>query len=136
PDWGARSQAYRDCIYQVYRDAGLPSDSVGSMQANLRYHIGNALRQMAPAEDLEALGMDPAGPQERAKRYRKKAKERPVQQRADRQARQASLLDMNDPMALVGLARTALQAARDLNPQGPEAEGLQLVLRELISEAF
>lgn len=72
PDWAGRSAQYRNAIYRVYREAGVPSDSHASIQGNMRYHVGNAVRTMAPREDLEALGLDPQGPRDRAGRYRAK----------------------------------------------------------------
>lgn len=58
PDWAGRSQDYRDVIYRVYKDAGIPSDSSSGSQANLRYHIGNAVWEQATAADRVALGLD------------------------------------------------------------------------------
>ena len=68
PDWAGRSQSYRDAIYQVYRDAKVPSDSAGGLQAKIRYHVGNVVREVAPPEDLLALGLKPKGPRGRADR--------------------------------------------------------------------
>jgi hypothetical protein len=66
PDWAGRSQSYRDAIGKVYQEAGVPEDSQANIQAALRYHIGNVLRDEAPPADLKALGLKAEGPRERA----------------------------------------------------------------------
>jgi hypothetical protein len=78
PDWAGKSEEYRQTIYRAYREAGVPSDSTGALQANLRYHVGNALREAAPADELRALGLDLEGPRARAVRARRKHTRRGV----------------------------------------------------------
>lgn len=64
-DWKGQSQECREAVAKIYETAGVPADSVSGIQAAIRYHIGNALRQVAPAEHMEKLGLDPRGPAER-----------------------------------------------------------------------
>lgn len=116
PDWTGRSIEYRDIIERLYRQAGVPADSEGGMQANLRYHLGNVLREVAPAEDLQALGISVDGP---AGRIRRNRKEHP-------KARTTNL----DSRALAGLALSAVHALASSEP-GPEIES---TLRQILDE--
>lgn len=134
PDWGGRSPEYRDVIYRAYRSAGIPSDAIDGLQANLRYHVGNAIREVAPRSELEKLGMDPEGPRGRAVRARATAHRRP---RAGRQPPGSTpLAVMQDPLALCSFARDAIRAIRNLEPKGEMAEALAPELRALAEEVF
>jgi hypothetical protein len=137
PDWGGRSQDYRDAIYQAYKEAGAGSDSAGPLQANLRYHIGNVLREIAPPEDLQKLGMDPAGPRERAIRARATAHERKGRSpKATAPVFASPFAVMSDPLALASFALDAVKALRALEPRGEMAEALRPLLRQLSEEVF
>lgn len=70
PDWTGRSPEYREAIEALYRQAELPSDSEGSTQAKLRYHIGNVVRELAPENELLELGLKAKGPRDRGPEYR------------------------------------------------------------------
>lgn len=69
-DWAGRSHQYRETIAKVYAEAGLPPDSLDNMQASLRYHIGNVLREVAPADDLAVLGLKSKTPKDRVQDQR------------------------------------------------------------------
>jgi hypothetical protein len=69
-DWAGRGHAYRETVARIYSEAGVPSDAAHGLQAALRYHIGNVLREKAPADELEALGLKSATPRERVKETR------------------------------------------------------------------
>lgn len=69
-DWAGRGHAYRETVARIYSEAGIQPDAVGNLQAALRYHIGNVLRDVAPADELEALGLKSATPRERVKETR------------------------------------------------------------------
>lgn len=125
PDWAGRSPGYRDLIERLYREAGVPSDSESNLQANLRYHIGNAIRRVAPPEDLEALGMTKAGPLGRIKETRV------VERQAKRS--QKAVSSTADPAALATLALDAFRAARSINPDGQTA-AVRRTLRTLADE--
>lgn len=112
---------YRDMIERLYRQAEVPSDSGGGMQANLRYHLWNALRKVAPAEDLEALGMAVEGPLARI---------RTTRQAAPAGARRAVRPGVGDPAALASLALDAVRTLRTMEP-GAEVEP---VLRKVLDE--
>lgn len=127
PDWAGRSQEYRDCIYRVYKDARVPSDSVGSLQAQLRYHVGNAVRVVAPLEDLEALGLDPQGPRARAVRARAEGRVPP---------RKPVLSNANNPLEMAGFALEAVRTLRQMKLRGkqvqPVMDDLHLLLHDVV----
>lgn len=134
-DWAGRSQEYRNTIYQAYRSAGIPSDAIDGLQANLRYHVGNVVREIAPTNELEKLGMDPEGPKGRAVRARATAHLRP--KRTTRQEPAPTpLAVMQDPLALCSFARDAVRAIRSLAPKREMADALVPELRALAEEVF
>lgn len=120
PDWAGRSGEYRDLIERLYRQAGVPSDSESSMQANLRYHLGNAIRKVAPPEELLALGMAPLGPSARIKESRVA------------QPRRVKAITPGDPGALATVALDAIRALKTMGP-GPEVE---TTLRKILNETM
>lgn len=61
-DWGGRTRAYRDTVGEVFRASGLSDRD----RNTLRYHVGNVLREKAPAEALDDLGLQHRPPIERA----------------------------------------------------------------------
>jgi hypothetical protein len=106
-DWSGRSPEYRDLIERLYRDAGVPSDSESSMQANIRYHIGNMLRKVADPEELTALGMLVAGPAARITETRATERKRSSTKKAVHTA--------GDPASLARLALDAFRALRTMD---------------------
>ncbi len=64
-DWAGRSHEYRLCAARMYEKAGVPPDSAANIQAALRYHVGNLLREEVSLEELEDLGLLAASPRER-----------------------------------------------------------------------
>jgi hypothetical protein len=64
-DWSGRSWDYRQAVGEMYASAGVPPDSQSNIQASLRYHVGNLLREAVPAQDLEAAGLRTDSPKER-----------------------------------------------------------------------
>lgn len=141
PDWAGRSQDYRDTIYRAYRDAKIPSDSTESLQANLRYHVGNVVREVAPAEDLAALGMNPQGPRGRASQARRVAKgTRGTNMSAPGAEREETpefvLAELRDAGALASFALDALRAIRELRPRGEDARSVVPTVREITEECL
>lgn len=65
-DWGGRTRAYRDTVSRIYDDAGLEAKD----RSTVRYHIGNVVRDVAPAEELADLGLQSRRPVERVKDQR------------------------------------------------------------------
>jgi hypothetical protein len=66
-DWSGRSSDYRELIADVYSKARLPERAQETTLSALRYHVGNRLREVAPEEDLEDLGLARKRPVERVK---------------------------------------------------------------------
>lgn len=65
PDWGGRSPAYRDVMTEIYRRAGVPKERLDTIQAAMRYHIGNLIRERASREELLAVGLTTTAPRDR-----------------------------------------------------------------------
>lgn len=127
PDWAGRSPEYRDLIERVYRKAGVPSDSQGGIQANLRYHLGNVIRQVAPPEHLDALGLAQAGPLARVKQTRQEQGPRSPRRRPP-----SGPLPTPEALAVLALAcMQAVTSAGDLDSQ--VAATTRLVLDECLA---
>lgn len=67
PDWAGQSQAYRDTIREMYDGAGIPTDASANVQAALRYHIGEVLREVVSPGALTKAGLATKGPKDRAR---------------------------------------------------------------------
>lgn len=66
PDWRGRSYAYRRWVGDVYTEARIPREDLPTIQASVRYHVGNALRERLSSEELAEIGLRPVGPRERS----------------------------------------------------------------------
>lgn len=66
PDYAGRSAEYRAVAASIYEQAGVPADSASTIQASVRYHIGNVLRETFAEDKLTAAGLKAASPRERA----------------------------------------------------------------------
>jgi hypothetical protein len=66
PDWAGRSYAYRQWIRETVTLAHLPHDGKQSIQAAVRYHLGNILRDRLDADTLESIGLRKDSPRERS----------------------------------------------------------------------
>lgn len=73
PDWRGTSQDYRDAVAEMYRASGVPEDSTSNMQAAIRYHIGNVLRERLTEDELRAAGLSVDSPLDRARTRREAA---------------------------------------------------------------
>lgn len=67
PDWTGRTGAYRAAVHQIYSDANIPPDEATTLQAAVRYHAGNVLRERLSAQELEDLGIGAAAPRARVR---------------------------------------------------------------------
>jgi hypothetical protein len=128
PDWAGRSPDYKAAMRLVYRDAGGVPQSI---QASIRYHVNNLLRERLTPEELDAAGLD------RASSKQKMRGEAPTRTRKPRQPAPlpAETLmvsrALGDPVALVTQAVRALEAAADLKPSGDAAATVRLLLRSV-----
>lgn len=73
PDWRGKTWDYRQFMTEMYESAQVPPASVSGVQSSLRYHVGNRLREIVPAEALAGAGMLAEGPKERMERHRTEA---------------------------------------------------------------
>lgn len=64
-DWAGHSWDYRQFVSEMYAAAGVAPDSQENIQAALRYHVGNLLREVAPPDELAAVGLLPTSPRDR-----------------------------------------------------------------------
>lgn len=108
PDWAGRSWKYRRAIAAMYAVAGVPPDAVANVQGALRYHVGNALRERVPAEELESAGLKAASPKERVASARSEAAALVSVLRADKAAEDAEARGRHYPIGL--LLRASLVA--------------------------
>jgi hypothetical protein len=73
PDWLGRTYAYRTWVREVMSGAHVPSDEVTSLQAAIRYHTGNFLRDRLEPEQIEDLGLRKESPKERSVEKRERS---------------------------------------------------------------
>lgn len=66
PDWLGRTYAYRRWVREVMSDAHVPGDDLSTVQAAVRYHSGNILRERLDAATLADLGLRSESPRERS----------------------------------------------------------------------
>ncbi|QNJ56527.1 hypothetical protein SEA_NIOBE_27 [Arthrobacter phage Niobe] len=66
PDWLGRTHAYRLWVREVMSEAHVPGEDVTSLQAAIRYHSGNVLRERLDDDALESLGLKRTSPRERS----------------------------------------------------------------------
>lgn len=71
-DWAGRSGPYREAVARIYEQSRLDPDERATMQAALRYHVGNVLREVAPEDELAELGMMAKRPVDRVKATRER----------------------------------------------------------------
>ena len=64
-DWAGRSPAYRQSMADLYTRARVPEAKLDTVQAALRYHVGNLLRERAKGEELAAVGLSTVAPKQR-----------------------------------------------------------------------
>lgn len=133
PDWSGRTGAYHDFAADVYAAAGVPRAEAATLQASMRYHVGNIVRETLAAEDQRAAGLaSPASPRERAaaRRVRRSAT-------IDLLASGAPLAGPDIPRALsvvgVTLARLSPEALAALPAE--DAEEARRALRHLAATA-
>lgn len=66
PDWLGRTYAYRTWVREVMSAAHVPGNEVSSLQAAIRYHSGNLLRERLDGDEIEDLGLRKESPRERS----------------------------------------------------------------------
>ncbi|WIC90177.1 hypothetical protein SEA_VROOMVROOM_27 [Arthrobacter phage VroomVroom] len=66
PDWLGRTYAYRRWVRETTTMSNVPGNELSTVQAAIRYHAGNVLRERLDADQIEALGLKPESPRERS----------------------------------------------------------------------
>lgn len=75
PDWRGRTYAYRTWVREVMSAANVPGDAITSLQAAIRYHSGNLLRDRLGDEEIADLGLRKESPRERSVEKRERTSE-------------------------------------------------------------
>jgi hypothetical protein len=73
PDWLGKTYAYRQLVGEVYSTANVPLDAINGTQSATRYHVGNVIRERLSDEDRERIGLQEAGPRDRARSAKERA---------------------------------------------------------------
>lgn len=74
-DWRGSTHAYRSWVREVFTQAGIAKEATASLQAAIRYHSGNIIRDRLDVETLRKIGLMPESPRERAAEKRASASE-------------------------------------------------------------
>jgi hypothetical protein len=128
-DWTGRSVEYRDAIEGLYRQADLPPDSESPVQSKVRYHVGNVLREVAPAEELEALGLATAGPKGRAQANRAAGGRR------RRAPAEVTRTRIDSPLTVAALGLDALKMLQVMDIQDEDKDIVDDLVRKMLDEA-
>ncbi|WP_454051457.1 hypothetical protein [Cellulomonas sp. Marseille-Q8402] len=72
-DWSGRSHAYHAFVGELFSEANVPRELAPTIQASLRYHTGNLVRESVAEADLSAAGFQSrATPRERSAERRRR----------------------------------------------------------------
>lgn len=108
-DWGGRSTRYRYLMSGIYSSAGVVAKERDTLQAVLRYHVGNLLRERAPQDDLESVGLMLVSPKERLNNRR---------QLVTALAAAGGKVDGSDPVRILSYAEALLDVVDDVAVKG------------------
>jgi hypothetical protein len=75
PDWLGRTYAYRSWIRETTSMANVPGESKATIQAAIRYHSGNIIRERLDQGTLDSLGLVKSSPRERSIEKRERTSE-------------------------------------------------------------
>lgn len=156
PDIAGRSQDYRNTVAKMYEDAGVPADSASNIQAAIRYHIGNVLREKFTEEQLAEAGLSTEGPRDRTRN--RNTAGRVAASAAGYESEDEMVKDMvttlqsvaadhpevivldltgnvDDPVPLVQEALALLQRAHEKPLTADNAPAVQAVIDQIMAEA-
>ena len=128
-DWTGRSVEYRDVVERLYRQAEVPPDSESPIQAKVRYHVGNVLREVAPAAELEALGLAVAGPKDRAQAARAAGGGR------RRPPAEVTRTRVDSPLTIAALGLDALKLLQAMHIEDDDKALVDSLVRKMLDEA-
>jgi hypothetical protein len=66
PDWKGRTHAYRVWVRETMRTADIQKGELTTVQAAIRYHVGNVVRERMDDGALMDLGLSKSSPRERS----------------------------------------------------------------------
>ncbi len=66
PDWLGRTHAYRTWVRETMRLASVQAEELPTVQAAIRYHVGNIVRERMDADTIEGLGLRSSSPKQRS----------------------------------------------------------------------
>lgn len=75
PDWQGRTHAYRVWVRETMGLANIQKDELTTVQAAIRYHVGNIMRDRMDADTLASIGLTSSSPRERSVAKRAKNSE-------------------------------------------------------------
>lgn len=75
PDWQGRTHAYRVWVRETMRLANIQQDELSTVQAAIRYHVGNIMRDRMDPETLASIGLNSSSPKQRSVEKRAKNSE-------------------------------------------------------------
>ena len=114
PDWTGRTGSYRYAVRALYAEAGYNPTERRIVQTSTRYHTGNLVRERIPRAQADALGLNPASPQDRSRT-------RTARDRAELRALIAEAREM------LGAAKQAKDGAGAARSNAPWAETPELI---------
>lgn len=151
PDWRGSTQAYRDAVATMYEQSGVPTDSASNMQAAIRYHIGNVLRERLTPEELTEAGLSVEGPLDRSRAAREAADEEEVDEEwfedvvetlksVEDEHPDVLIVDLredheSDSLALTRKVLAVLQTARHIGVTPANQPAVTAVLDQVLAEA-
>ncbi len=132
-DWSGRSPAYRQSMADLYTRARVPKEDLDTLQAALRYHVGNLLRERANGEELAAVGLSTVAPKKRLATARQaiqaqRRESAPRQDVARLAAHAQALVEFVDEDAITTLPPERAVAAR-LALEAVQTRAAQLLVR-------
>jgi hypothetical protein len=99
PDRTGITGPYRQWVREIMARAGIPNDQTSSVQAAIRYHSSNIMRERFDAEELEAMGLSPRSARDRS---------------SDRHARESAALNVVTGSTHIATAPDVLAASRTI----------------------
>jgi hypothetical protein len=66
PDWLGRTHAYRSWVRETMSQASVQASELATVQAAIRYHVGNIVRERMDPDTLQGLGLRASSPKQRS----------------------------------------------------------------------
>ncbi|MFD0044759.1 hypothetical protein ACFVGV_06165 [Pseudarthrobacter scleromae] len=141
PDWLGRTHAYRTWVRETMRLADVQQSNLTTVQAAIRYHIGNIVRERMDADTIQGLGLRSSSPKQRS--VEKRGRHSEVLNIFGNGG--AEIVDPDEIVVAVGmmeaaLARMSVEAIAGMDAQTRKTireaiEGVELRLHDLAAAA-